>query len=242
MARFGPWTCETPIANVRDVCRTGPYRWFKAIGPRGSFVDRGLHVRHDNRGRCLRPVARAGARPRAARIPSSSWDHAHRRGAGTVRRVVAATRGSRVSGRAPRSGPGCGRDGLHRATAGRRARCRRAIDVRCLARTPDKLDAESWRAHVEVVTGDVLDRGVARRRLPRTSMRPTTWCTRSVRSRTGRRVTGRLQRTSATRPPTPVSNRSSISAGWGTTPAARCRRILRAGTRSVACWLPDLCH
>jgi uncharacterized protein YbjT (DUF2867 family) len=30
--------------------------------------------------------------------------------------------------------------------------------VRCLARTPDKLDAESWRADVEVVTGDVLNR------------------------------------------------------------------------------------
>ena len=42
VARFGPWTCETPIDNVRAVCRTGPYRWFKAIGPRGSFVDRGL--------------------------------------------------------------------------------------------------------------------------------------------------------------------------------------------------------
>jgi uncharacterized protein YbjT (DUF2867 family) len=28
--------------------------------------------------------------------------------------------------------------------------------VRCLARTPRKLDAESWRAHVEVVTGNVL--------------------------------------------------------------------------------------
>lgn len=42
VARFGPWTCTTAIANVRDVCRTGPYRWFKGIGPRGSFVDRGL--------------------------------------------------------------------------------------------------------------------------------------------------------------------------------------------------------
>ena len=42
VARFGPWTCETAITNVREVCRTGPYRWFKAIGPRGSFVDRGL--------------------------------------------------------------------------------------------------------------------------------------------------------------------------------------------------------
>jgi hypothetical protein len=42
VARFGPWACETPVANVRAVCRTGPYRWFKAIGARGSFVDRGL--------------------------------------------------------------------------------------------------------------------------------------------------------------------------------------------------------
>ena len=42
VARFGPWTCETPIGNVRDACRTGPYDWYKAIGPRGSFVDRGL--------------------------------------------------------------------------------------------------------------------------------------------------------------------------------------------------------
>ena len=31
-------------------------------------------------------------------------------------------------------------------------------EVRCLARTPGKLDAETWRASVDVVTGDVLDR------------------------------------------------------------------------------------
>ena len=42
VARFGPWTCATSVGNVREVCRTGPYRWFKVIGPRGSFVDRGL--------------------------------------------------------------------------------------------------------------------------------------------------------------------------------------------------------
>ena len=30
------------ITNMREVCITWPYRWFKAIGPRGSFVDRGL--------------------------------------------------------------------------------------------------------------------------------------------------------------------------------------------------------
>jgi hypothetical protein len=42
VARFGPWTCETAIANVREACCTGPYRWYTAIGARGSFVDRGL--------------------------------------------------------------------------------------------------------------------------------------------------------------------------------------------------------
>ncbi len=42
VARFGPWICETPLGNVRDTCATGPYRWYTAIGPRGSMVDRGL--------------------------------------------------------------------------------------------------------------------------------------------------------------------------------------------------------
>ena len=42
VARFGPWSCETTVANVREVCLTGPYRGYRAIGARGSFVDRGL--------------------------------------------------------------------------------------------------------------------------------------------------------------------------------------------------------
>ncbi len=42
VARFGPWSFDTPTDNVVQVCRTGPYRWYTAIGPRGSFVDRGL--------------------------------------------------------------------------------------------------------------------------------------------------------------------------------------------------------
>ena len=50
VARFGPWTCKTTIANVRDVCRSGPYAWYKAIGPRGSFVDRGLTFGTTTRG------------------------------------------------------------------------------------------------------------------------------------------------------------------------------------------------
>jgi hypothetical protein len=41
VARFGPWTCETPLANVTDAQRTGPYRWWRAIGPRLSFADGG---------------------------------------------------------------------------------------------------------------------------------------------------------------------------------------------------------
>ena len=42
VARFGPWSCATPVANVRDVCTTGPYRGYRAIGPRGSMADHGL--------------------------------------------------------------------------------------------------------------------------------------------------------------------------------------------------------
>ena len=42
VARFGPWKCETPLANVAGMCITGPYRAHRAIGARGSFVDRGL--------------------------------------------------------------------------------------------------------------------------------------------------------------------------------------------------------
>lgn len=39
--RFGPWTCRTPLANVRDVRITRDYTAIKAIGPRGSFTDGG---------------------------------------------------------------------------------------------------------------------------------------------------------------------------------------------------------
>jgi hypothetical protein len=42
VARFGPWSCETTLDNVVSVELTGPYRAHRAIGPRGSFADRGL--------------------------------------------------------------------------------------------------------------------------------------------------------------------------------------------------------
>lgn len=40
--RFGLWRLETPLSNVACHQVTQDYRWFKAIGARGSFVDRGV--------------------------------------------------------------------------------------------------------------------------------------------------------------------------------------------------------
>ncbi len=38
VATFGRLGVETPLANVSGYRLTGPYRWWKAIGPRGSLV------------------------------------------------------------------------------------------------------------------------------------------------------------------------------------------------------------
>lgn len=41
--RFGRWRLETPISNIEGVSITGPYAWWKVIGPPHiSFKDRGL--------------------------------------------------------------------------------------------------------------------------------------------------------------------------------------------------------
>jgi len=40
-ARFGRFRAHTPVTNLKDVQITHDYRWFKAIGPRGSAADRG---------------------------------------------------------------------------------------------------------------------------------------------------------------------------------------------------------
>lgn len=40
--RFGGWKLVTPLANCTRTCLTGNYRWYKAIGARGSFKDRGV--------------------------------------------------------------------------------------------------------------------------------------------------------------------------------------------------------
>lgn len=40
--RFGPWSLTTPLRNISGATRTGPYRWFKVIGPHLSLGDRGV--------------------------------------------------------------------------------------------------------------------------------------------------------------------------------------------------------
>jgi len=42
VARFGRLRVETPLDNVCGYRITGPYRWWRAIGPRGSGADRGF--------------------------------------------------------------------------------------------------------------------------------------------------------------------------------------------------------
>lgn len=55
VARFGPWRVETPLANIASAEVTGPYAWFKVIGPAHlSVIDRGLTFATTNRrGVCL---------------------------------------------------------------------------------------------------------------------------------------------------------------------------------------------
>ncbi len=40
-AQFGRWRLTTPVSNLADVRITRNYRWFKAIGVRGSMADGG---------------------------------------------------------------------------------------------------------------------------------------------------------------------------------------------------------
>jgi hypothetical protein len=40
--RFGGWKLSTPLANCTGTCLTEGYSWFKALGARGSFKDRGV--------------------------------------------------------------------------------------------------------------------------------------------------------------------------------------------------------
>ena len=42
VARFGRWTCKSPVDNIKCVHLTGPYLAVKAIGTRMSAADTGL--------------------------------------------------------------------------------------------------------------------------------------------------------------------------------------------------------
>lgn len=55
-ARFGPWRVDTPLANVGGREVTGPYLWWKTIGPAHlSLTDRGLtFATNPDRGLCVR--------------------------------------------------------------------------------------------------------------------------------------------------------------------------------------------
>lgn len=53
--RFGPWHLRTPLANVVGARVTGPYRWWKVIGPAHvSLKDRGVTFATTNKaGVCI---------------------------------------------------------------------------------------------------------------------------------------------------------------------------------------------
>jgi hypothetical protein len=42
VARFGPFSCRSPLENITCVSISGPYSAYKAIGARGSFADGGV--------------------------------------------------------------------------------------------------------------------------------------------------------------------------------------------------------
>lgn len=53
--RFGWWRLRTPLSNITGMEFSGNYQWYKAIGARGSFVDRGVTFGTNvDRGICVR--------------------------------------------------------------------------------------------------------------------------------------------------------------------------------------------
>lgn len=40
--RFGPWKLKVPVSNVAGTYVTADYRWYRAIGIRGSLADYGI--------------------------------------------------------------------------------------------------------------------------------------------------------------------------------------------------------
>ena len=50
IATFGRFRVETPLTNIESAKRTGPYRWWKALGLRSSAVDSGITFGTTSRG------------------------------------------------------------------------------------------------------------------------------------------------------------------------------------------------
>lgn len=69
--RFGWWKLRTPVSNITGFETSGDYKWWKAIGVRGSFVDRGLTFgTSTRRGLCVR-----FAEPVPALVPGDLMPH-----------------------------------------------------------------------------------------------------------------------------------------------------------------------
>jgi hypothetical protein len=69
--RFGGWKLNTPISNCTGTCLTEGYHWFKAIGPRGSFKDKGVTFgTSTERGVCV-----LFAEPVRALVPGNLMNH-----------------------------------------------------------------------------------------------------------------------------------------------------------------------
>lgn len=69
--RFGRWKLRTPVRNVVGFETSGPYKWYRAIGARGSFKDRGLTFGSTTRGGiCVR-----FAEPISALVPGDMMPH-----------------------------------------------------------------------------------------------------------------------------------------------------------------------
>jgi hypothetical protein len=69
--RFGGWKLSTALENCTGTCLTEGYRWFKAIGARGSFKDKGVTFgTTTERGVCV-----LFAEPVAALVPGNLMKH-----------------------------------------------------------------------------------------------------------------------------------------------------------------------
>lgn len=54
LVEFGRWRLDTPLANIECLRVTGDYRWYRALGLRGSFADGGVTFgTNTHRGLCV---------------------------------------------------------------------------------------------------------------------------------------------------------------------------------------------